>query len=415
MPPLFITMILVTALLLVVAVARRNGSLKGVLARDVRTRGQGGPSRAAMDSERRLRPRIAAPVADTSRPLDEGEPVEGECAPLVRSDGEDGRVEEDDEVVWSWPEPGAVVEAPGWPAPGELSPGDEPRPEGEGDGEPAVADRPAPEEEPAEAAGDEAWDAHAAEAESDGFDPATGWSEPEWHWEVDPPRPTPEAGEADRPLEPWTADGWDAGEDLEAPVVAADQETAHAGAEDTPAWSAVAWEPVVVEAAEGDEDRHPVTPVAVADPPYDPAPPAAHQAPPAPAPPVVVEIDLGGEPIRLMVDSGPGGTRAWVLSGDADVATGDGQVSVRPLPADGQLALPPDANWPGRAREPLDPVAEPAPPPSSRPLPGGLLESVEEELRASAMSLLLADHARAEAERRLAELAARLAARPQAG
>src|SRR5437870_4115645 len=115
MPPLFITMILVTALLLVVAVARRSGSLKGVLGRDVRSGGQGGP---------------------------------------------------------------------------------------------AVAYRPALEDEPAEATGEEAEDALAAEAEGDGFDPATGWSEPEWHWEVDPPRMTAEAGEAGvPPLEAWTADG----------------------------------------------------------------------------------------------------------------------------------------------------------------------------------------------------------------
>src|SRR5262245_29845920 len=138
MPPLFITLILTTALLLVVVVARRNGSVRGALARDVRPRGERGPSPAQMDAERRLRPRIAAPLAGEDALTD---PPEGDAsgpAPIA-SDTEERPAGGQDTVVWSWPEAGAVIDAPGWPAPGELGAADEPRAEGEDAAGPAVA------------------------------------------------------------------------------------------------------------------------------------------------------------------------------------------------------------------------------------------------------------------------------------
>src|SRR5262249_5691897 len=130
MPPLFITLILTTALLLVVVVARCNGSVRGALARDVRPRGERGPSPAQMDAERRPRRGSAARLAGEDAPTDPSEGDASEPVP-VAADTEERPAGGQDTVVWSWPEAGAVIDAPGWPAPGELGAADEPRAEGE--------------------------------------------------------------------------------------------------------------------------------------------------------------------------------------------------------------------------------------------------------------------------------------------
>src|SRR5262249_40931706 len=176
MPPLFITLILTTALPLVVVVARRNGSVRGALARDVRPRGERGPSPAQLDAARRPRPRIAAPLAGEDAPT--APPEGGASGPApVASDTDERQAGGQDTVVWSWPEAGAVIDAPGWPAPGELGAADEPRAEGEDAAEPAVAYQAAVAEDGEAVAEEEAldvsWDLPATEPHGDRFDPPT--------------------------------------------------------------------------------------------------------------------------------------------------------------------------------------------------------------------------------------------------